>query len=239
MLYLGTLGEKKLFRRRRERTNRYSCQVKSYLIYWKSFVHIAWFPLNQKYQRQSNRSEFFNTKMWNIKHYDSTENCIFYVYLSEKLWLTLYVSWYDNSITVGYSTCHWCHVMERESFENEEIGKLMNDNFVNIKVDREERPDVDSVYMTFVQVSLHSVELRWVKFTSSKSLDIIKVSTCSLPFNMHFLCKCHQWIGRMKSNILHVTEKCNKNPLNIFYHRPRVETAVGQWVFGWRRIWDR
>ena len=55
--------------------------------------------------------------------------------------------------------------MERESFENEEIGKLMNDNFVNIKVDREERPDVDSVYMTFVQVTLYSVELRLVKFT--------------------------------------------------------------------------
>ena len=58
--------------------------------------------------------------------------------------------------------------MERESFENEEIGKLMNDNFVNIKVDREERPDVDSVYMAFVQVTLYSVELRLrlVKFTS-------------------------------------------------------------------------
>ena len=56
--------------------------------------------------------------------------------------------------------------MERESFENEEIGKLMNDNFVNIKVDREERPDVDSVYMTFVQVTLYSVELRLVKFTA-------------------------------------------------------------------------
>lgn len=58
--------------------------------------------------------------------------------------------------------------MERESFENEEIGRLMNDNFVNIKVDREERPDVDSVYMAFVQVTLYSVELRLrlVKFTS-------------------------------------------------------------------------
>lgn len=55
-------------------------------------------------------------------------------------------------LSVGYSTCHWCHVMERESFENEEIGKIMNENFVCIKVDREERPDVDKVYMTFVQV---------------------------------------------------------------------------------------
>ncbi|XP_054711085.1 spermatogenesis-associated protein 20-like [Uloborus diversus] len=54
-------------------------------------------------------------------------------------------------LSVGYSTCHWCHVMERESFENEEIAQTMNENFVNIKVDREERPDVDKVYMTFVQ----------------------------------------------------------------------------------------
>ncbi|KAL7638246.1 UNVERIFIED_CONTAM: hypothetical protein RMT77_010810 [Armadillidium vulgare] len=53
-------------------------------------------------------------------------------------------------LSVGYSTCHWCHVMERESFENAEIAKLMNENFINIKVDREERPDVDKVYMTFV-----------------------------------------------------------------------------------------
>lgn len=55
-------------------------------------------------------------------------------------------------LSVGYSTCHWCHVMERESFESEKIAKILNDNFVSVKVDREERPDVDKVYMTFVQV---------------------------------------------------------------------------------------
>ena len=54
-------------------------------------------------------------------------------------------------LSVGYSACHWCHVMERESFENPEIAKLMNDNFVSIKVDREERPDIDSIYMSAVQ----------------------------------------------------------------------------------------
>ncbi len=54
-------------------------------------------------------------------------------------------------LSVGYSTCHWCHVMERESFEDPEIGALMNDAFINIKVDREERPDIDSVYMTVTQ----------------------------------------------------------------------------------------
>ena len=54
-------------------------------------------------------------------------------------------------LSIGYSTCHWCHVMERESFENEEIARIMNDHFVCVKLDREERPDVDKVYMTAVQ----------------------------------------------------------------------------------------
>ncbi len=55
-------------------------------------------------------------------------------------------------LSVGYATCHWCHVMEKESFEDEEIAKYMSDNFVCIKVDREERPDVDNVYMTAVHM---------------------------------------------------------------------------------------
>ncbi|CAM8888471.1 unnamed protein product [Rhodiola kirilowii] len=54
-------------------------------------------------------------------------------------------------LSIGYSTCHWCHVMEVESFEDEAVAKMMNDWFVSIKVDREERPDVDKVYMTYVQ----------------------------------------------------------------------------------------
>ncbi|XP_044494820.1 spermatogenesis-associated protein 20 [Mangifera indica] len=54
-------------------------------------------------------------------------------------------------LSIGYSTCHWCHVMEAESFENEEVAKLLNDWFVSVKVDREERPDIDKVYMTYVQ----------------------------------------------------------------------------------------
>jgi uncharacterized protein YyaL (SSP411 family) len=54
-------------------------------------------------------------------------------------------------LSVGYSACHWCHVMERESFEDEATARIMNEHFVNIKVDREERPDVDSIYMSAVQ----------------------------------------------------------------------------------------
>ena len=59
-------------------------------------------------------------------------------------------------LSVGYSTCHWCHVMERESFENEEVAKVLNEHFVPVKVDREERPDVDRIYMLFVQASTGS-----------------------------------------------------------------------------------
>ena len=59
-------------------------------------------------------------------------------------------------LSIGYSTCHWCHVMAHESFEDEAIAKYLNEHFVCIKVDREERPDVDKVYMTFVQATTGS-----------------------------------------------------------------------------------
>ncbi len=55
-------------------------------------------------------------------------------------------------LSIGYSTCHWCHVMEHESFEDEKVADLMNDSFVSIKVDREERPDIDGIYMTVCQM---------------------------------------------------------------------------------------
>ena len=73
-------------------------------------------------------------------------------------------AWNDNSlqqaqkenkliiISIGYSACHWCHVMEHESFENDEVASVMNAHFINIKIDREERPDIDAVYMKAVQV---------------------------------------------------------------------------------------
>src|SRR4051812_43734579 len=55
-------------------------------------------------------------------------------------------------LSIGYAACHWCHVMERESFESEETARVLNEHFVSIKVDREERPDVDSIYMQAVQL---------------------------------------------------------------------------------------
>ena len=56
-------------------------------------------------------------------------------------------------LSIGYSTCHWCHVMEHESFENERVAEVMNHHFINIKVDREERPDIDATYMAYVQAT--------------------------------------------------------------------------------------
>src|SRR4051812_49993562 len=54
-------------------------------------------------------------------------------------------------VSIGYSACHWCHVMERESFEDAEVAAVMNERYVCVKVDREERPDVDAIYMDAVQ----------------------------------------------------------------------------------------
>src|SRR6266478_7688503 len=54
-------------------------------------------------------------------------------------------------LSIGYSSCYWCHVMERESFNNEEVAKILNESFICIKVDREERPDIDHIYMTALQ----------------------------------------------------------------------------------------
>ena len=55
-------------------------------------------------------------------------------------------------ISIGYAACHWCHVMEAECFEDEAVAQLMNENFINIKIDREERPDVDQIYMDAIQM---------------------------------------------------------------------------------------
>ena len=56
-------------------------------------------------------------------------------------------------LSIGYSACHWCHVMAHESFENEDVAKFMNENFINIKVDREERPDIDDIYQKVCQIA--------------------------------------------------------------------------------------
>lgn len=69
-------------------------------------------------------------------------------------------------VSIGYSTCHWCHVMERESFKNEEVAKIMNENYINIKVDREERPDIDMMCMLFIQASVKLIATHYTKFNT-------------------------------------------------------------------------
>ena len=56
-------------------------------------------------------------------------------------------------LSIGYSSCHWCHVMAHESFENEDVAEFMNEHFINIKVDREERPDIDDIYQKVCQIA--------------------------------------------------------------------------------------
>lgn len=85
-------------------------------------------------------------------------------------------------LSIGYSTCHWCHVMEKESFEDEEVAKLLNDTFVCIKVDREERPDLDAIYMTVCQMLTGSggwpltIMMTWEKLPFFAATYLPKVS---------------------------------------------------------------
>ena len=77
-------------------------------------------------------------------------------------------------LSIGYSSCHWCHVMERESFENEEIARVLNEHWVSIKVDREERPDVDDVYMTAVQLTVGPGGLAAVRVPPSRQEAVLR-----------------------------------------------------------------
>ena len=101
-------------------------------------------------------------------------------------------------VSIGYATCHWCHVMERESFEDPDLAKLLNDHFISIKIDREERPDIDSIYMQAVQAMGQQggwplnvfVTPEGVPFYTGKSIKdgkatayICKFGTCLAPVN--------------------------------------------------------
>ena len=66
-------------------------------------------------------------------------------------------------LSIGYSTCHWCHVMAHESFEDQEVAEILNREYVCIKVDREERPDIDAVYMAVCQAVIGSGESSWMQ----------------------------------------------------------------------------
>lgn len=112
---------------------------------------------NQK-QENNTTPKFTNTLIEESSPYllQHAHNPVNWVAWSEKAFETAKKEDKLVLISIGYSACHWCHVMEHESFEDEEVAKIMNDNFVCIKVDREERPDVDQIYMTAVQLMTQS-----------------------------------------------------------------------------------
>ena len=85
-------------------------------------------------------------------------------------------------LSVGYSACHWCHVMERESFENPAIAALMNEHFINVKVDREERPDVDHIYMNAVQLLTGRGGWPMTVFLLPDGLSLIHISEPTRPY---------------------------------------------------------
>ncbi|UCC83498.1 MAG: DUF255 domain-containing protein [Gemmatimonadota bacterium] len=88
-------------------------------------------------------------------------------------------------LSVGYSACHWCHVMERESFEDEAIATLMNDNFVNVKVDREERPDIDEIYMA-ATIAMNRGQGGWpMTVFLTPELEPVFAGTYFPPHDMH------------------------------------------------------
>lgn len=90
-------------------------------------------------------------------------------------------------LSIGYATCHWCHVMERESFENVEVAQLMNQIFINIKVDREELPDVDSLYMEFAQ-SMMAGAAGWpLNVLLTPTLEPFFAATYLPPYSSHGL----------------------------------------------------
>ncbi len=150
-------------------------------------------------------------------------------------------------LSIGYSTCHWCHVMEEESFEDEEVAKLMNEKFISIKVDREERPDLDMVYQTALQL---------VNGTGGWPLNAIILPDGSPVYLGTYHTK-EQW----KSVLTKFNEEFEKNPAKMkeyaallsngvqeVYEQPanqiantvtpaKIKTGVDNWSKSWDKEW--
>ncbi len=125
-------------------------------MYYKLFLTLLMFSLMEC---TSQNTEKFNHKFTNDLIHETSPYLLQHAHnpVQWKAWNkeTLEIAKKENKlllISIGYAACHWCHVMEHESFEDEKVAKLMNDNFICIKVDREERPDIDQIYMDAVQL---------------------------------------------------------------------------------------
>jgi len=144
-------------------------------------------------------------------------------------------------ISIGYSACHWCHVMERECFEDEETAAIMNRHFINIKVDREERPDVDQVYMHAVQLMTGrgGWPLNCIALPDGRPIyggtyfpkaQWIQVLTSIADFYRNDRNKCHEYAGELTAAV-QKPELFPGNKRNDF-SRSSVETAYLNWKPG-------
>ena len=146
-------------------------------------------------------------------------------------------------VSIGYSACHWCHVMEKESFENEDVARFMNANFVNIKVDREERPDVDQLYMSALH--LMGVQGGWplncillpdgrpiyggTYFTQHKWLKVLKslVETCKNEPK-----RVEEFAQEMQDNLE------DKHYERVNHHESVNEERLNDWVMSLKASFD-
>lgn len=118
-------------------------------------------------------------------------------------------------LSIGYATCHWCHVMEQESFENIEIAQKMNEAFINIKIDREELPDVDSLYMEFAQGMMSGVAGWPLNLILTPELEPFFASTYLPPYSSHGIMGLSDlikqirglWMGEERNKILAQAEQ--------------------------------
>lgn len=101
-------------------------------------------------------------------------------------------------LSIGYATCHWCHVMERESFQNEEVAQLLNDAFINIKIDREELPEVDALYMEFAQGMMSGAAGWPLNIVLTPDLQPFFAATYLPPFGKHGLMGLAELVARVK-----------------------------------------
>ena len=131
-------------------------------------------------------------------------------------------------LSVGYSTCHWCHVMERESFENESVAKVLNNDFIAIKVDREERPDIDKIYMNYVTAITQHGGWPMSVWLAPKTLSPIYGGTY-YP-KQHFVGILEQLSELWKNDNSELIEKSNyvMNALNESIIKKEIDSSIGK-----------
>jgi uncharacterized protein len=148
-------------------------------------------------------------------------------------------------ISVGYSSCHWCHVMEHECFEDEEVAELMNKYFINVKVDREERPDVDQVYMTAVQLMTQRGGWPLNCFTLPDGRPVYGGTYFPKEQWMHILRSLEHTYRNDRSRALEYAEKLHEGVMNseLIAEPARIENLeeerLHELVLRWSRNFDR